>query len=94
MQQLQHEKNIYFGSQKAKVLGTYEHIIIEDKMVLYGRGHKKGCSAKGNKETFWRVDKKGIAQAGTYCELTQTFHWRSVVMCKSCQDCGDGPHED
>ena len=44
-------------------------------------------------ENFWRVNKAGIAQTGSYCGLTQSFHWKSVAMCKSCQDCG-GDHMD
>ena len=38
-------------------------------------------------ENFWRVNKAGIAQTGSYCGLTQSFHWKSVAMCKSCQEC-------
>ena len=83
--------NMKLGETYMKNAMTCHHH--HEKQPRGGKGGKM-CGRKGNDETFWRVDKNGIAQAGTYCDLTQSFHWRSVAICKSCSECRNDKKDD
>ena len=58
------------------------------KKPFYGK-----CKAKKSiGTTYWRMEKCMI-KMGNFCELTGEYHWKSMVSCHSCDNCGTGGHK-
>ena len=65
----------------------YDYDMMGTEMKPFYKGQ---CKAKKDMEqVYWRME-NCMVKMGSFCELSGEYHWKSLVSCRSCDNCGSG----